>query len=69
LVIITADSDFLKTANFPPPHAGIVVLQFPHRTRIADIITALIAALPQIDVLSLNDQTYILEQGDIRAYP
>jgi predicted nuclease of predicted toxin-antitoxin system len=68
LVIITADSDFLKTANFPPPHAGIVVLQFPHRTRIADIIAALMAVLPQIATLNLADQTYVLEQGTIRVH-
>ncbi len=69
LVIITADSDFLKTTNFPPPHSGIIVLQFPPKTRIDAIIAELVAALPQIDALGLENQTYVLEHGNLHPQP
>jgi predicted nuclease of predicted toxin-antitoxin system len=66
LVIVTADSDFLHATNFPPPHPGIVVLQFPHKTRIAEIIATLTANLPALDALTLKDHIHTLDPAGVQ---
>ncbi len=69
LTIITSDSDFLRTSNFPPPHAGIIVLKFPPKTRISVIIAELLAVLPAIVTLDLTDHTFLLESGQLLEQP
>jgi predicted nuclease of predicted toxin-antitoxin system len=68
LSLLTADTDFLRTSDFPPPHAGIIVVTFPPRTRIAGIVATLLAALPEIASIDLTDHVYILEAGQLRIH-
>lgn len=58
----------LLASDFPPPHAGIIVIQFPPKTRITEIIAELIAALPEIAAIDLADHVYILEIGKLRLH-
>jgi predicted nuclease of predicted toxin-antitoxin system len=61
LIIITRDADYLDAARFRPPHAGILVLKFPSGTSIADLSTALMAALGSLIGENLADRTYLLD--------
>ena len=68
LTIITSDSDFLSSNLFPLPHAGIVVLQFPHKTQFPFIISMLLAKLGELNQLNLASHTYIVDMSGIRLY-
>jgi predicted nuclease of predicted toxin-antitoxin system len=61
LIIITRDADYLDAARFRPPHAGILVLKFPSGASIADLSTALMAALDSLLGENLADRTYLLD--------
>src|SRR2546428_9551240 len=64
LIIVTQDTDFLRTASFRSPHAGILLLSFP-RVRGRTLIGPLLSALAQLQGQDLSDTVYRLSSGGL----
>lgn len=57
-VIITRDRDFLKSQEFPPPHAGIIRLRLPGKISSAELIEAVLKALTELASQNLSNKAY-----------
>jgi predicted nuclease of predicted toxin-antitoxin system len=58
LVIITRDDDF--RIRFASPHAGVIIVQASNTARNTDILTCLLAQLPQTLASPLDDRVQVI---------
>jgi hypothetical protein len=64
-IIITHDTDYLDAVQFPPPHAGILILRFFMQKTNKELIQAVQAALTLLAGRALTDQVWIIEPDRI----
>lgn len=64
--IITRDTDFLKSKEFPTPHAGLIVVRLPGDTSAADIMGAVLAGLLSLAGQDLTNHVYELRLDGVR---
>jgi predicted nuclease of predicted toxin-antitoxin system len=58
--IITRDTDFLNSGDFPLPHSGIIVIRMPGKISNAEIARAILAALVTLAGQDLSNHVYEL---------
>ncbi len=61
MTLITRDTDFLRRTQFPPPHAGILVLRFFRGTSIADVVTVVVNAVKQLASTDISDRVFRID--------
>src|SRR5260370_30527573 len=65
-IIITRDKDYLKTTLFPPPHSGIIVVNLPRKTSVADLVREVMNAVTRLAEQNLANKVYIIEPDEVR---
>jgi predicted nuclease of predicted toxin-antitoxin system len=65
-IIITRDKDYLKTTLFPSPHSGIIVVNLPKKTSVADLVREVMNAMTALAGQDLANKVYIIEPGEVR---
>lgn len=65
--IITHDEDFADIRRFPPPHAGIVVVDIPNRLTVAARVRIIVNGLAQIAGQSLDGAVVTIAPGRVRV--
>lgn len=64
-IIITRDKDYLKTALFPPPHSGIMVVRLPKKTSVTELVREVMDAVVALEGQDLANKVYIIELGQV----
>jgi predicted nuclease of predicted toxin-antitoxin system len=67
--IITRDKDFLKTALFPIPHSGIIVVRLPNNTPVAEVVREVLNALTTLKEQDLTNKVFVVESGQVHLRP
>ncbi len=71
LTIVTGDKGFGDIRVYPPPHAGLVVVEVPDKLPVADrariIVDGLAQLAEQLSGQSLANALVILERGRVRV--
>lgn len=70
LILLTIDQDFLQVQQYPPPHAGIIVIRLRNAQTFRQEVVAGILILAQ-RFAALTDTVQVIEPGGIvqQIYP
>ena len=65
MTIITFDTDYTSRIQFPPPHAGILIIRFfPRNTPVKDIASAVLSGVKQLSS-DISNQVYMIDPDGI----
>ena len=66
-ILLTSDKDFSNVLAYPPPHAGIIVVEIPDTLEPEARKRAIIRELSTLSGQSLDNTLVILEPGRVRV--
>ncbi|SRR6266567_3213355 len=70
MTIITYDTDYLSRTNFPPPHAGLIVLRFFLRgTPLTEIASAVLNAVAELAPMDISNRVYTITPNGVLEEP
>ncbi len=67
-VIITRDKDYLRVDLFPSPHSGIIVVNLPNTTPVAEVVSKVVGAVSILQEEDLTNMVYVVETDQIYLF-
>jgi uncharacterized ubiquitin-like protein YukD len=65
--VLTTDIGFGSLLQYPPPHAGMIVVRLPDDLPIRRRIEIIVTSLKQLPQQALNDTLITIEVGRVRV--